>query len=216
MIIPVHNGARYLAEAIRSVLAQELPAQEILVVDDGSTDDSAGVAARFGNPVRVLRQTQQGPGAARNAGARQAAGEFLAFLDADDLWHPAKLALQVAAFDAIPGLAVASTHVQNFHSPDLTEAQRERILCPPGAMPGMIPSALLVRSTCFFPFPENLRAGELIPWLGRARDLQLKIHVLPEVLVNRRLHETNLGHKGPRGYLAAVKEMLDRRRSGSA
>jgi glycosyltransferase involved in cell wall biosynthesis len=215
VIIPVHNGAKYLAQAIESVLAQELAAHEIIVVDDGSTDQSAAIAGGFGNPVRVFRQTKHGPGAARNAGVRAATGAYLAFLDADDLWAPAKLARQMAAFETIPGLDVVFTHVRNFHSPDLTAAQRERISCPPEAMPGMIPSTLLLHTASFIPFAENLAVGELIPWLGRVKDLNLKVHLLPEVLVSRRLHETNLGRSARdrrRDYLVAVKEVFDRRR----
>ena len=212
VIIPVHNGARYLAQAIESVLAQDLAAHEIIVVDDGSTDESASIAGGFGSLVRVLRQTQRGPNAARNAGVSAATGAFLAFLDADDLWAPAKLARQIESFEAISGLDVVFTYVRNFCSPELTAAQRKRIVCPPEAMPGMIPSSLLLRTASFLPFAENLVVGELVLWLDRIRDLNLKVHTLPEVLVSRRLHETNLGRSlgdGRRDYLVAVKEMLD-------
>lgn len=218
VIIPVHNGAKYLAEAIESVLAQELAAHEIIVVDDGSTDQSAAIAGGFGKPVRVLRQARQGAGAARNAGARAASGTFLAFLDADDLWAPAKLARQMASFETVPGLNVVFTYVRNFHSPDLTAAQRERVYCPPEAMPGVAPSSLLLRTDSFIPFPEDLAVGELIPWLGRVRDLHLKVHILPEILVSRRLHETNLGRSlGERrkDYVVAIKQVLDARRRQS-
>jgi glycosyltransferase involved in cell wall biosynthesis len=93
-IIPVHNGERHLAEAIQSVLAQTLPPGEIIVVDDGSTDASAAIAQSFGAPVRVLAQPNLGPAAARNLGLAHATGDLLAFLDADDLWTPNKLARQ--------------------------------------------------------------------------------------------------------------------------
>jgi glycosyltransferase involved in cell wall biosynthesis len=82
-IVPVHNGAATLARALESVLAQGDAPVELLVVDDGSTDASAAVAQRFPE-VRLLGQPQKGPAAARNAGIRAAAGELLAFNDADD------------------------------------------------------------------------------------------------------------------------------------
>lgn len=91
VIIPVYNGAAWLHRAIESVLAQTWPAQEILVVDDGSTDGTPDVAKRFGPPVRYLRQPNAGVSAARNRGAREARGEWLAFLDADDWYLPDRL-----------------------------------------------------------------------------------------------------------------------------
>src|SRR5436305_1029668 len=86
VIIPVYNGERYLGEAIESVLAQSYHWLEIILVDDGSTDGSATVAKQFSPAVQVVRQPNLGAGAARNRGIALAQGEFLAFLDADDLW----------------------------------------------------------------------------------------------------------------------------------
>lgn len=106
VIIPTYNRSRVLAEAIGSVLAQTYQDFEILVVDDGSTDDSDRmILERFGGEprVRYLRQRNSGPGAARNLGIRSSAGEMIAFLDSDDLWLPEKLRLQVARLDEAPG-----------------------------------------------------------------------------------------------------------------
>jgi len=97
VIIPVYNGERYLAEAIESALAQTWEPVEIIIVDDGSTDGSADVASRFASSVKYDLQPHAGPGAARNRGARLARGDYLAFLDADDLWLKEKLKLQMAA-----------------------------------------------------------------------------------------------------------------------
>lgn len=100
VIIPCYNGEVFLADAIRSVAAQTMPAQEVLVVDDGSRDKSAAVAESFGPPVRVIRQPNAGVAAARNRGIAEATGDWIAFLDADDLWVPEKLAMQLAKADA--------------------------------------------------------------------------------------------------------------------
>src|SRR5436853_749734 len=97
VIIPVYNCEQYLAEAIQSVLAQTHPTIELIVVDDGSTDNSAAVAKSFA-VVRYVFQRQGGPGAARNRGISLARGSFLAFLDADDVWVAGKLTRQLAAF----------------------------------------------------------------------------------------------------------------------
>jgi glycosyltransferase involved in cell wall biosynthesis len=96
VIVPAYNCGRYLAEALTSALGQGYTNQEIIVVDDGSTDDTLDVARRFGGRVRVVSQENRGPAAARNRGAREARGEFLAFLDGDDIWLPGKTCAQVA------------------------------------------------------------------------------------------------------------------------
>lgn len=92
VIIPVYNGAKTLARALDSVLAQMYPAYEIIVVDDGSRDASAEIAAGHGERVRLLRQEKRGVSAARNAGAAAASAEWLCFLDADDWYYPERLA----------------------------------------------------------------------------------------------------------------------------
>ena len=98
VVIPSYNCGRFLADAIDSVLRQSYPAREIIVVDDGSTDDSRQVLERYGERVRVVAQRNQGVSAARNTGIEHSRGELVAFLDADDMWHPDKLAKQVPLF----------------------------------------------------------------------------------------------------------------------
>jgi GT2 family glycosyltransferase len=102
VVIPTFNCAAYLAEAVRSVLEQTHPAAEIIVVDDGSTDDTASVVAALGDAVVYLRQVNAGVAAARNAGVARATGEYIAFLDADDFWAADKLAIQLLVMDACP------------------------------------------------------------------------------------------------------------------
>ena len=106
VVIPTYNRAWTLGEAIDSALGQTFESFEVLVVDDGSTDGTAKLLGRYGSAVRVLRQTNQGVSAARNAGIRSARGELIALLDSDDLWRPEKLARQVAYFDALPGALI--------------------------------------------------------------------------------------------------------------
>lgn len=106
VIIPVWNRAREVSSAIDSALAQTLPPLEVIVVDDGSTDETPEVLARYGDRIRVVRQSNQGVAAARNAGIAVARGDLVAFLDSDDVWQPRKLELQAARFDADPGLGL--------------------------------------------------------------------------------------------------------------
>jgi glycosyltransferase involved in cell wall biosynthesis len=109
VVIPSYNSAELLPEAVGSVLAQTRPAEEIVLVDDGSEDDTAEVCGRFGAAVRYIRQANAGASAARNTGIAAARGDWLAFLDADDLWEPEKLELEVAALGRHPEAAFAVT-----------------------------------------------------------------------------------------------------------
>lgn len=97
VVIPAYNRAQVIGETLHSLLVQTLPADEIIVVDDGSTDNTAGVAARFGEPVRVIHRVHAGPAAARNTGLAASTGEFVHFFDSDDLAAPNKHAVQVEA-----------------------------------------------------------------------------------------------------------------------
>ena len=107
VIIPVYNAERTLIRAINSVLDQRFDSVEIIAVDDGSTDSTLGILERYRGRATILRQPNRGPAAARNAGARVAAGEYLAFLDADDVWLPGKLRACADALDTSPSAVAA-------------------------------------------------------------------------------------------------------------
>jgi glycosyltransferase involved in cell wall biosynthesis len=113
VVIPAYNHARYLAEAVESALGQTLPAVEVIVVDDGSTDETPQVLARHRARVRIVRQANRGVSAARNAGASLAQGDLLAFLDADDVWLPQKLEAQAARFADDPELGLVHCAVED-------------------------------------------------------------------------------------------------------
>ena len=102
VVIPCYNAAAFLPETLASVRRQSRPPLEVIVVDDGSTDTSAEIAAAFGPPVRVIRQENQGESVARNRGIEQARGDWIAFLDADDVWTPDRLARHAAVIADLP------------------------------------------------------------------------------------------------------------------
>ncbi len=143
VVIPAFNAEAFVAEAIESVLAQDHEPVEVIVVNDGSTDATAAIAARY--PVRCLRQANGGQAAARNAGVAAAQGSLVSFLDADDVWRASKLATEVA-------------HLQAHAELDYVLVRMQRTLLPgapwpPGTpagwfeepQPGTLPSAALVR-----------------------------------------------------------------------
>src|SRR5262245_22103537 len=167
-IVPVYNGEPYLKEAIDSVLAQTYRPIEIIVVDDGSTDGTADKAVGYGDRVLYVHQKNAGPAAARNCGVSAAHGEFIAFLDADDLWHTHKLELQVQPFRTRQDLGYCVTHCQNFWVPELAEEAEQyrnhRIALP---MPGYVTGTLLARRTAFETvgaFNTNLGHGDSTDW----------------------------------------------------
>ncbi len=218
VIVPVYNGERYLAETVGSALKQTYRPIEIIVVDDGSTDNSGQIAQRFGSPVRYCWQTHGGIGAARNRGVDLSRGEYFAFLDADDLWIENKLALQTAALRKDPALDIGFAHVRHFHSPELPQVMRDTIRCPPEAMPGYCPTTMLVTRSAFFrvgPFEVSWRVGEFIDWYARALQAGFKSALLPEAVAERRLHNANQGiveRAAQSDYLRILKAALDRRR----
>jgi glycosyltransferase involved in cell wall biosynthesis len=106
VVIPAYNAEAWLAETIRSVLAQSYASYEVVVVDDGSCDGTLEVARSFAPRVRVYAQENGGPASARNRAIQHSTGEYIAFLDCDDLWTAEKLAKQVALLDAHPGIGL--------------------------------------------------------------------------------------------------------------
>ena len=218
VVIPVYNSERYLAEAIESILAQTCPPGEIIVIDDGSTDGSAKLVERFSPSVNYHWQPNGGTSAARNRGVAVARGNFLAFLDADDLWVEDKLARQFSAFAGDPTLDTVFGHVQQFYSPELDEEIKRRITIPVETMRGFHAGAMLIKREAFLRvglFKNDLQLAEFVDWYARAMELELKSLMLPEVVMKRRIHQTNQGtrYREARGdYVRVLKASLDRRR----
>src|SRR5262249_59793311 len=104
VVVPSFNAGRWIAASLDSILAQTLPGGEVVVVDDGSTDDTAQVLEVYGDPVRVVRAAHAGLAAARNLGLAVVGGDWVAFQDADDVARPDRLALLQSYLDAAQGL----------------------------------------------------------------------------------------------------------------
>jgi glycosyltransferase involved in cell wall biosynthesis len=204
VVIPVYNHGEFVAEAVASVLRQTLPPAELLVVDDGSEDESANRAEAAG--AKVLREPHAGLGRTLNLGIAATTQPLVAFLDADDLWMPDKLERQCAA---LGDCDAAFGWVQEFSSMD--------VRCR--SMPGLTKGTLLVRRTALErvgPFDESLDKGDFVDWFIRAREAGVTHVMLDRVVLRRRVHRANLArHSVPdqRDYLRVLKRALDRRRA---
>lgn len=130
-IIPCYNRAGLIRQTLDSVFAQEFTDQEVVVVDDGSTDDTLAVLATYGERIKVLRQTNQGPGSARNRGIREAVGEYVVFLDSDDLWFPWTLSTlhDVLITNALPKIVAGSVIEFTNDQPPLPNSRSRLTLC---------------------------------------------------------------------------------------
>ena len=198
VIIPCYNSAAFLREAIDCALGQTCQCQEVIVVDDGSSDGSPAIMAEYGDRIRIVRQANAGLPAARNAGIAVASGRYLAFLDADDYWREDFLEKMLARIEAVAGNAIAycgwqnvglpASRCQPFVPPDYEAMPNKRLLLlehprwPVHA--SMVPRALAVAVGGFDP---TLRSCEDFDfWLKTALDA--KLMRVPEVLAFYRHH----------------------------
>ena len=218
VVMPARDSAVYIGEAIESVLGQTGVDPTLVVVDDGSTDDTAAIVASYGGRVSLIRQDALGPAAARNRGVRALTTDLVAFLDSDDLWPADSLERRV---DAMVGTDVELVfgHMVQFVSDRLSELERRRLRCDPRPMPAWASSAMLARRHVFDrvgPLPEHRRAGDFLEWLLEARHCGVSSVMLDEVVLRRRLHDRNLTRLEPEtnsDYLAVVRANLARRRA---
>jgi glycosyltransferase involved in cell wall biosynthesis len=217
VIIPVRNMGRYLGESLRSVLAQDYRPIEVIVVDDGSTDDSAKVAVSFPEVI-CLRQAQRGVPAARNLGIAQSRGVFVAFHDADDVWHPKKLTIQLERMLKHPETGYVAAFYQNFLEPGVARPAWVSEDQLANAQKGGIFN-LFVRRSVFEAigvFDTDEEFGADLDWVMRVKDAGIASEILPDVLVFRRIHAANHSYrwKGGKGLLLkALKASIDRQRS---
>jgi GT2 family glycosyltransferase len=217
VVIPAFNAERFLAQALDSVLSQTHAVQDILVIDDGSTDGTYAVATAHHPRVRVERQGNAGIGATRNRGVELVRGDLVAFLDADDLFTPSSIGCRVEALMRRAELELVFGHVMRF---------REQLDGEPIAidepLPAHLPGSMLVRRDALErvgPFPSETHVAEGLDWLLRARELPLKEVTLKEQVLWRRVHGENnsLRHRAQIGEFAhALKASLDRRRAADA
>ena len=212
IVVPVYNAEAFLRETLDSVFALDYEPFEVIVVDDGSTDGSAAIAESYLG-VRCIRQENRGPSEARNEGILIARGEFVAFVDSDDVVLPDKLSVQVGYL---------------LDHPDVTATlgRQEWITPPPDAVPDLVwgdldgipPLSLVIRNAALLEvgfFDPALRGPEDTDLLMRLRENGYRFVVLPEVVMRRRYHGGNLvaGNRAAARSFELLKAKLDRDRA---
>ena len=217
-IIPVYNNEAFIAEAIDSVLAQEPCPCELIVIDDGSTDQTAERVAEYGDRVRYIRQDNQGPAAARNHGLREAKGDLVALLDADDLWAPGKLAAQLRYLDAHPEVAAVIGKIQHFiqDGAEATADYRQEWL--ENDLVGYHFGTLLARKSVFERvggMNSEFKYTDDVDWFLRLKDQKIELGIVDQVVMLKRLHGdsiTNRQQEQNQNLLLALRRSLKRRK----
>ena len=217
VIIPVYNGARWLAESIDSALAQGELVSELLVVDDGSTDDSAVIAQSHTDPrVQVVRKDNGGAASARNLGIQNAKGRYIAFLDADDVWRPGKLELQMAALEQRADVGVVTGLMKNFWIAGL-EAEAEEYPALKLPQPG-VASTFLAQKSVFDDcglLDVEFRNRDIQEWIVRVKRAGWEHELVDEIVVDRRIHDANdsrVRAPGETELLSLASRLLEARR----
>lgn len=199
VLIPVYNGEHYLKFALDSVHAQTFSDYELIVMDDGSTDQTAAIA-QSDSSVHLIRGEHRGISVSRNLAIDAAKGEFIAFLDADDMWAPEKLEKQVAYLDNNPDSGMIFTDLKNFFDgepEEMTDRQKQLMNAKPDRylVTGCIRAELFRK---YGNFREDLRYGEDTEWIMRLCAAGIRVNeMIHEELYLRRIHNNNisLSHK---------------------
>lgn len=220
IIIPTYDRPDYLAEAIESVLQQQGAELEVLVADNGTMGEIKEVAKRFGDQVVYFHLESPGIGLARNAGVAASTGDFIAFLDDDDLWTVDKLQRQLRAFEEQPELDAVFGHMRQFLCPRVDTAELEKVKHLDGqVIPAPLATSILMRRSAWErvgPFDTSLQIGVDVDWYSRVCDSKIATLMLPDVLYLRRIHKTNTNftHSHEKnGRLLMLKRIIDRRRA---
>ena len=193
VIIPVFNGEHFIREAVENVLSQNYPALEIIIINDGSTDGTEAIIKQLPVDVRYFTQDNCGPAAARNKGIRDASGEFITFLDVDDLWPENNLNIMVDEMLKNPEMDVIRGYAQLMEF-NKTSGRYDYIGNPKEAWQDYI-GAAIYRKTAFKKiglFDSMLRFAEDVDWFMRAHEKKLKMKRLEEISLFVRRHGGNM------------------------
>lgn len=217
VIIPAYNSAVYLSEAIESVLQQTVPPQEIIVVDDGSTDNTRSVVKKFMDDVQYVYQENAGVATARNKGLDISKGDLITFIDADDIWLKNKTELQLELFQQNPQLEMIIGFLQRVQK-NCTEDSFKVFDRDGSGIFVLSLGSTLIRREVFRKvgcFDEEMRLSEDLDWFLRAREAGINVEVQEDVVQLYRQHDSNTTKNRlttNRYMLRAFKKSLKRRR----
>ena len=213
VVIPAYNAEKYLEEAVGSVRSQTWDGEmEILLVDDGSSDGTRELGEKLG--CRLFSQTHGGAASARNRGLSEARGEWILFLDADDVMRPGALEALKAPFLSDRDLMLVAGRAQDFISPDLTPEERAGLHPRDGAYDGRLTGVSLIRRPLFDrigPFDAGLKSGETVDWMMRVREAEIRTLRIEDTILMRRLHLSNTGRVERKQEMANYAALLRKR-----
>jgi glycosyltransferase involved in cell wall biosynthesis len=219
-IIPVYNGEAFLAEAVETIRQQNYHPLEIIIVDDGSTDNTERIARGFNKEVIYVRQENSGPPAARNRGIKMAKGDLIGFLDVDDLWSENKLGLQVTLLKDASSVEIVVGYTQILMLKGAVDGESSFRKWSDPVLTMNVGSALFKISVFdkVGLFDETQRYCDDWDWFMRARELNVPILIHKEVTHYYRRHERNMTNQGKLGnhyFIGMLKKSLDRRRQNN-
>ncbi|NQV01642.1 MAG: glycosyltransferase [Bacteroidia bacterium] len=215
IIIPVYNGENFIAEAVQCVLNQDYYPLEVIVVDDGSTDRSGNIIAQFGNQVNYIFQENAGPANARNKGLAAATGQFIGFLDADDLWPENRIREALSVLSQHPDLGFVQGFTKQVFSQGKTikSDKREETIF------GFVMGSALFRRFVFETvgsFDDSMKFCEDLDWFIRAMEFGIPFKIQEKVTLVYRIHDKNFTRDNNQTKLypfIAFKKSLDRQRT---
>lgn len=221
VVICVYNGEKYIKEAIESVLSENYPQMEILCIDDGSTDSTMDILRNFGSAVKISSQQNQGVAVARNFASQIAQGEFITYLDSDDLFVPGRIAAMVEVLLQNPETAIVFGQIKQFITPELIKPSSGKMKIEEDILAGVCPGGVMYRSNIFQEvgeFEKGNQTAYFLDWCLKAKEKGLVEKHLDRIVTLRRVHQNNSSFIEKNNFSSeatrVIKEHLDRIRSG--
>ena len=213
VIIPAYNAGRYLEETVQSVREQQWEGPlEIIVVNDGSADSTEALAKSLG--CRVVSIPQSGPAAARNEGIKNASNDLIFFLDADDVLAEGSFEVLYAPMAQDPAVSAVFGRAKDFISPDVPPDEAKKIRYNVDGYEGRLTGCSFLKKDVLEqvgPFDESLKSGETVDWMVRLRASSVRIARIPDIVLLRRIHLSNMGRLDPRGEMMNYAAILRKR-----